>query len=189
MTSSKKDRDLCCCCIRLRLAVAVVSLIYLAITAATTYQKYVANDLGDRTAKIIIFVSAGFQALIALLGLLSALTKVVVITRVYCILWWILTLAVLAMSVGNLFLIIRNDKDAVRDQCRRTSTPSEGANEVTDEQADGCFKLVVIISSVVLGLQFVLMCLIGWVNQRFLREVRQDVAVDNALKAVDESEA
>jgi hypothetical protein len=41
-----KDRDRCCYCIPLRVTVAVISLLYLAIAAATTYQKYVANDTG-----------------------------------------------------------------------------------------------------------------------------------------------
>lgn len=40
------DRDLCCYCVPLRFTVGLLSLIYLAITAATTYQKYSANDSG-----------------------------------------------------------------------------------------------------------------------------------------------
>lgn len=45
-----------------------------------------------------------------------------------------------------------------------------------------------VISAVVLGVQFIVMCLIGWVNQRFLREVQQDAAIKAALKSVDEPE-
>ncbi|KAI1316873.1 hypothetical protein EDD11_009363 [Mortierella claussenii] len=182
------DRDLCCCCIHLRLAVAVISLIYLAIIAATTYQKYVANDIGDHTAKIVIFVSAGLQVLIALLGLLSAITKSVSITKIFSILWWCLTAVVLALSIGNVVLVAKDDRTAIEDACRQDLKPSNG-NNVTDSEAYNCYRTVVVISAVVLGIQFVLMCLFGWVIQRFLREVKQDAAIASALKAVDNGDA
>ncbi|KAF9195018.1 hypothetical protein BGZ51_005982 [Haplosporangium sp. Z 767] len=211
-----KDRDLCCCCIRLRLAVGVISLVYLAIVAATTYQKYVANDTGkyhssqfcsfqrakhhltwtaylystfsdDSTAKAIIYTSAGLQAIIALMGLLSAATKSVKITKVFSYLWWSLTLVVLAMSIGSVYLVAKKNRDAVEDKCRTSLKPSNGVS-VTDDEVYDCYRTAVVISAVVLGVQFIVMCLIGWIIQRFLREVKQDAAIDAAVKAVDDGE-
>ncbi|KAF9938688.1 hypothetical protein BGZ65_012394 [Modicella reniformis] len=179
-----KDRDLCCCCIKLRLAVAVISLLYLGIAAATTYQKYVANDTGNQTAKIIIFVSGGLQGLIALLGLLTAITKSVFITRTYAFLWWCLTLAVLGFSIASLYFVIKNDRSAIEDECRKGLKPVDGT-EVGDDDVIGCYRLVIIISGVVLAVQFVIMCLFGWINQRFLREVKEDAAIASAVKAFD----
>ncbi|KAF9933217.1 hypothetical protein FBU30_006158 [Linnemannia zychae] len=181
------DRDLCCCCIRLRPAVAVISIIYLCITAATSYQKYRANNTGDDTAKYVIFVSAGLQVLIALLGLLSSATKAVFITKTYTYLWWILTLVVLALSIGNIYLVARNDRMQIEYECLKSLVPSDG-NQVTDSEIYSCYRMVVVISAVVLTIQFIIMCLIGWVNQRFLREVQQDAAIKAALKSVDDPE-
>ncbi|KAF9364556.1 hypothetical protein BGX34_001167 [Mortierella sp. NVP85] len=183
-----KDRDVCCCCIRLRLAVAIISLLYLAIAAATTYQKYVANDTGNQTAKIIIFVSGGVQVFIGFLGLLSAITKSVFITRTYTFLWWLLTLVVLGFSVANLYFIVKNDRSEIEKSCRDGAKPTDGG-VVSEDDVNNCYRVVVIISAVVLAVQFIIMCLFGWVNQRFLREVKQDAAVADALKAVDEVEA
>ncbi|KAG0077130.1 hypothetical protein BGZ90_007677 [Linnemannia elongata] len=179
------DRDLCCCCIRLRPAVAAISIVYLCITAATTYQKYSANKTGDDTAKYVI--SAGLQVLIAFLGLASAATKVVFITKTYTYLWWLLTLVVLALSIGNVYLVARNDRMQIEYECLKGLTSSDGT-AVTDSQIYNCYRTVVVISAVVLGVQFIIMCLIGWVNQRFLREVQQDAAIKAALKSVDEPE-
>ncbi|KAK3811452.1 MAG: hypothetical protein J3R72DRAFT_463399 [Linnemannia gamsii] len=181
------DRDLCCCCIRLRPAVAVISVIYLCITAATTYQKYSANKTGEDAAKYVIFISVGLQVFIAVLGLLSAATKAVIITKTYTYLWWLLTLVVFALSVGNVYLVARNDRMQIEYQCLKSLVPSNGKeDQVTASQIYNCYRTVVVISAVVLGVQFIVMCLIGWVNQRFLREVQQDAAVKAALKAVDD---
>lgn len=92
---------------------------------------------------------------------------------------------VLALSLGNIALVAKNDKDSILDECRKDLKPSNGVS-VTDEEANSCYKTVLIVSGVVLGLQFLIMCLIGWVIQRFLREVRQDAEIKAALKAVDE---
>ncbi|KAG0294331.1 hypothetical protein BGZ96_001404 [Linnemannia gamsii] len=183
------DRDLCCCCIKLRPTVVAISIVYLCITAATTYQKYSANNTGDQAAKYVIFISAGLQVFIALLGLLSAATKAVFITKTYTYLWWLLTLVVLALSIGNVYLVARNDRMQIEYECLKSLVPSGGnGTEVTESQIYNCYRTVVVISAVVLGVQFVVMCLIGWVNQRFLREVQQDAAVKAALKSVDEPE-
>ncbi|KAF9133553.1 hypothetical protein BGW39_009524 [Mortierella sp. 14UC] len=180
------DRDLCCCCIRLRPAVAIISAIYLCIIAATTYQKYSANKAGDDTAKYVIYISAGLQVLIAFLGLLSAATKAVIITKTYTYLWWLLTLVVLALSIGNVYIVARNDRMQIEYECLKSLTHTDNGSDVTASQIYNCYRTVVVISAVVLGVQFVVMCLIGWVNQRFLREVQQDAAIKAALKAVDE---
>jgi len=134
----------------------------------------------------VIFVSCALQVLIAILGLFSALTKSVAITRVYATLWWALTFAVLALSIGSLYLIVKN-KAAIEQECYTDLGPLNG-NQVTDSMVDNCYKTSVIVSAVVLAIQFVIMVLIGWVNQRFLTEVRQDAAIADALKAVDEDE-
>ncbi|KAF9153431.1 hypothetical protein BG015_003408 [Linnemannia schmuckeri] len=181
------DRDLCCCCIRLRPAVVTISIVYLCIIAATTYQKYSANNTGDQVAKYVIFISAGLQVLIALLGLVSAATKVVFITKTYTYLWWLLTLVVLALSIGNVYLVARNDRMQIEYECLKSLTSSDGM-DVSASQIYNCYRTVVVISAVVLGVQFIIMCLIGWVNQRFLREVQQDAAIKAALKSVDEPE-
>ncbi|KAF9897065.1 hypothetical protein BX616_006243, partial [Lobosporangium transversale] len=144
----------------------------------------------DKIARIIIFASAGIQLLIALLGLLSAATKSVIITRVFSILWWCLTLVVLGLSIGNLILVTRNDRESIENACRDNLRSSDnGLGKVTDpddELVNKCYRMVVIISAVVLAIQFVLMCLIGWIFQRYLREVKQDAAVAAALKSVDD---
>ncbi|KAG0316765.1 hypothetical protein BGZ99_006700 [Dissophora globulifera] len=141
----------------------------------------------DQSAKLVIFISGGLQVIIAILGLFSALTKSVLITRVYSILWWCLTIAVLGLSIVSIVFVARNDKDAILDECRKDIKPADGI-AVTDSEANSCYKISVIISAVVLGIQFVIMCLIGWVNERFLKEVKQDAAVAAALKAVDDGE-
>ncbi|GJJ76662.1 hypothetical protein EMPS_09021 [Entomortierella parvispora] len=187
MATDTKDRDLCCCCIRLRSAVTAICFIYLILTGASTYQKYSANNTDDSTATTVIFVSCALQILIAVLGLFAALTKSVTITRVYATLWWALTFAVLALSIGSLYLIIKNDKEAIEQECIKDLAPLNG-NVVTDDMVNNCYRTSVIVSAVVLGLQFVIMVLIGWVNQRFLTEVEQDAAIDAALKAVDDGE-
>ncbi|KAF9912444.1 hypothetical protein EC991_010531 [Linnemannia zychae] len=179
------DRDLCCCCIRLRPAVATISVVYLCIIAATTYQKYSANKAGEDAAKYVIYISAGLQVLIALLGLLSAATKSVIVTKTYTYLWWLLTLVVLALSIGNVYLVARNDRMQIEYECLKSLATDDG-KEVTTSQIYNCYRTVVVISAVVLAVQFIVMCLIGWVNQRFLREVQQDAAIKAALKAVDE---
>ncbi|KAF8980980.1 hypothetical protein BGZ46_003400 [Entomortierella lignicola] len=184
---AKEDRDLCCCCIRLRLAVGVISLVYLAVTAATTYQKYVANNIGDGTAKAIIYVSCGLQVLIAILGLISSITKSVNITKAFSFSWWFLTLIVLGLSIVNVVFVAKNDKEAIKAECQNDILASDGT-AVTDSQIDSCYRTTVIVSAVVLGVQFLIMCLIGWVIQRFLREVKQDAAVEAALKAVDDGD-
>lgn len=135
----------------------------------------------------MIFVSCALQILIAVLGLFSAMTKSVAITRVYATLWWALTFAVLALSIGSVFLIVKN-KEEIEAECYKDLGPLNG-NVVTTDMVDKCYKTSVIVSAVVMGIQFLIMVLIGWVNQRFLTEVRQDAAITAALKAVDEGEA
>ncbi|KAF9113225.1 hypothetical protein BGX27_001972 [Mortierella sp. AM989] len=184
---AKGDRELCCCCISLRPAVAMVSLIYLLIIAATTYQKYAANNIGDSTAKAIIYVSCGLQVLIALLGLLSAITKSVKITKAFSVSWWSLTLIVLGLSIVSVVFVARDDRTAIEDECEKNIKPSNGI-KVSDSEVYNCYRTTVVVSAVVLGLQFLIMCLIGWLIQRFLREVKQDAAVAAALKAVDDGE-
>ncbi|KAF9435808.1 hypothetical protein BGZ76_005492 [Entomortierella beljakovae] len=188
MANEDKDRDLCCCCIKLRPAIAVISLIYLAIIGATSYQKYSANDVGDNVAKTVIYVSCGLQVIIALLGLLSAATKSVKITTGFSYSWWILTLIVLGLSIVNIVYVAKNDRTAIEDECRRVIKPSNGI-EVTDSEVYNCYRTTVVVSAVVLGIQFLIMCVIGWIINRFLREVKQDAAIAAALKGVDNGEA
>lgn len=175
-----KDRDRCCYCIPLRVTVAVISLLYLAIAAATTYQKYVANDTGNQTAKIIIFASGGLQAFIALLGLLAALTENVFITKTYTILWWCLTLAVLGFSVASLYFVVKDDKSAIENSCRNGF---KDRTDFTEDDVNNCYRLAVIVSAVVLVLQFLIMCLFGWVNHRYLNEVKEEAAVAAVVEA------
>ncbi|KAF8937870.1 hypothetical protein BGZ58_002019 [Dissophora ornata] len=170
------------------MAVGVISLIYLAVAAATTYQKYVANNTDDQTAKVVIFVSGGLQILIALFGLFSAITKSVLITRVFASLWWSLTLAVLGLSIASLYFVTKDDKVAIENECQKDMTPVNGTAVITDTDVNSCYRTAVIVSAVVLAVQFLIMCLIGWVIQRFLREVKQDAAVAAALKSVDDEE-
>lgn len=144
--------------------------------------------VGNQTAKIILFTSGGLQVFIALLGLLAAITKSVFITRTYTFLWWCLTLAVLGFSVANLYFVIKNDKSAIEQGCR-DGLKSPDREVIEEDDVNNCYRLVVIISAVVLAIQFVIMCLFGWVNQRFLREVKQDAAIAATLAAVDEVEA
>ncbi|KAG0093890.1 hypothetical protein BGZ93_010732 [Podila epicladia] len=179
------DRDLCCYCVPLRFTVGLLSLIYLGITAATTYQKYSANDSDDTNARIVIYVSCGFQVLIAFLGLLAALTKSVKITKIFSVLWWMLTALVLALSIGSVVIIARHDRSAIEAQCR-TSIKPENKLSPSDQEVYNCYRTVIIVSAVVLGIQFLVMVLIGWVIQRYLREVTQDAAIKDAIKAVDE---
>jgi len=142
------------------------------------------TSIGDDAAKYVIYVSAGLQVLIALLGLLSAATKAVSITKIYTYLWWILTLVVLALSIGSVYLVAKNDRMQIEYECLKDLTPTDGV-AVTPSQINNCYRTVVVVSAVVLAIQFIIMCLIGWVNQRFLREVQEDAAVKDALKSVD----
>lgn len=123
---------------------------------------------------------------IALLGLLAAITKSVFITRTYTFLWWCLTLAVLGFSAASLYFVIKNDRSAIEQGCRDGFKDRE---VVEDEDVNNCYRLVVIISAVVLAVQFLIMCLFGWVNQRYLREVKLDAAVNATVAAVHEVEA
>ncbi|KAG0267069.1 hypothetical protein BG011_009141 [Mortierella polycephala] len=145
------------------------------------------TQASNATAKAIIYTSAGLQAIIALIGLLSAATKSVKITKAFSYLWWGITLVVLAMSIGSVYLVAKKNRDAVEDECRTSLKPSNGIM-VTDDEVYNCYRTAVVISAVVLGVQFILMCLVGWIIQRFLREVKQDAAIDAAVKAVDDGE-
>ncbi|KAG0005768.1 hypothetical protein BGZ80_005397, partial [Entomortierella chlamydospora] len=142
----------------------------------------------DGAAKAIIYISCGLQVLIAFLGLLSSITKSVRITKVFSFSWWSLTLIVLGLSIVNIIFVAGSDKTAIENECRDTIVPSEG-EAVTDSEVTSCYRTTVIVSAVVLGVQFIVMCLIGWVIKRFLREVEQDAAVAAALKSVDDGEA
>ncbi|KAF9359698.1 hypothetical protein BGX26_011646 [Mortierella sp. AD094] len=146
------------------------------------------RNVGDGAAKTIIYISCGLQVLIAFLGLLSSITKSAKITKVFSLSWWGLTIIVLGLSIVNIVFVARNDKTGIEDECRNDIVPSNGIG-VTDTEVNNCYRTTVIISAVVLGLQFLIMCLIGWVIQRFLREVEQDAAVAAALKSVDDGEA
>lgn len=126
--------------------------------------------------------------LVGILGLLSAITKSVFITKTYTFLWWCLTLAVLGFSVASLYFVVKNDRPEIEKSCRDGFTPKDGG-VVTDEDVNNCYRAVVIISAVVLAVQFVVMCLFGWINQRFLREVKQDAAIAAAVEAAQEVEA
>ncbi|KAF9408786.1 hypothetical protein BGZ94_002188 [Podila epigama] len=182
-----KDRDLCCYCVPLRFTVGLLSLVYLGITAATTYQKYNANnDSDDNTAKIVIYASCAVQVLIACLGLLAALTKSVKITKIFSVLWWLMTAVVLALSIGSVVLVAHKDRPWIESQCQRAIKPENGISPTDDEIYD-CYRMVIIVSAVVLGIQFLVMCLFGWVIQRYLRQLKQDAAVKDALKNVDEA--
>lgn len=144
--------------------------------------------IGNQTAKIIVFASGGLQLFIALLGLIAAITKSVFITRTYAFLWWCLTLAVLGFSVASLYFVVKNDRSAIEQGCR-DGLKSPDRTVIEEDDVNNCYRWVVIISAVVLAVQFVVMCLFGWVNQRFLREVKQDAAVAATLEAVHEVEA
>lgn len=133
----------------------------------------------------MIYVSCGFQVLVAFMGVLAALTKSVKITKVFSVLWWLMTAVVLALSIGSVVIIARNDRPAIEDQCRTSIKPDNGLSP-TDQEVNNCYRTAVIVSAVVLGVQFLIMVLIGWVIQRYLREVTQDAAVTAAIKAVDE---
>jgi len=116
-----------------------------------------------------------------LFGLFSAITRSVLITRIFTILWWSLTLAVLGLSIVSLYLVAEDDKVAIENECQTDITPNNnGTVLITNTDIVSCYRTTVIVSAVVLVVQFVIMCLIGWVIQ--------DAAVAAALKSVDEEE-
>ncbi|KAG0222376.1 hypothetical protein BGW42_006668 [Actinomortierella wolfii] len=165
-----ENRRYCCFCIPLRFAVFVISIGLLAVAAATAYQKYKANETGDNFAKIFVWVCAGVQGFVALIGLLAVLTKSKPVTTFFSVLWWLMTLAVTGLSVASLVFIATRNKDAVHEHCRDSLT-TQFMPVPSDEDVATCYKWAVIVSGVIIGVQFLLMAICGWIIQNYRREV------------------
>ncbi|KAF9160152.1 hypothetical protein DFQ27_005975 [Actinomortierella ambigua] len=164
-----EHRRYCCFCVPLRFAVFIISIALLGIAAATSYQKYKANEASDDTVKIVIYVTAGVQAFVALVGLLAVITKSKPVTTFFSVLWWILTLAVAGLSIVNIVLLTTRDRGLGHDICR--TALSENTPVPSEDDVETCYKWSVIISAIVIVVQFIVNAVCGWIILNYRREV------------------
>ncbi|KAF9971696.1 hypothetical protein BGZ73_005269 [Actinomortierella ambigua] len=165
-----EHRRYCCFCIPLRVAVFIISIGLLGIAAATTYQKYKANETSDNAAKIIIYASAGVQGFVALIGLLAVVTKSKPVTTFFSAIWWLLTVAVTGLSVVSIVFLTNRDRELVHDRCRE-ALADQFLPVPSEEDVEKCYKWAVIVSAVIIAVQFIVMTVCGWIIHNYRREV------------------
>jgi hypothetical protein len=80
----------------------------------------------------------------------------------------------------------RHNELAIENSCRNGF---KDRTDFSEDDVNNCYRLAVIISAVVLVLQFLSMCLFGWVNHQYLDEMKEEAAVAAVVELAQEVEA
>ncbi|KAF9427410.1 hypothetical protein BGZ94_004952 [Podila epigama] len=178
MAAATSARDYCCCCIPLRFAVLIISFIALALGGASLWSVLYAG-YSDYIPKIAAYVATGVYGILGLSGLFAVLFKRYGLAKNFSVLWWTVTVVVTALSILSVVLLATRERDEVEILCRvellNDSEKYPGGAYQGDVLADDiryCYRTVLLIAGVSLGVQVFVMAICGWVASRYTSEVK-----------------
>ncbi|KAG0333850.1 hypothetical protein BG004_000674, partial [Podila humilis] len=95
------------------------------------------------------------------------------------VLWWTVTILTTLLSIASVILLATRERDEVQELCRvelledHEKFPPGRYNFISlEDDVKYCYRGVLIIAGVSLGIQVLVMSICGWVASRYTSEVK-----------------